>query len=55
MSIKKDIFNFLGLIKTWIKSLRTENGLGLLNDRGLRNIGSTKVDVVQGTNDLFRF
>jgi hypothetical protein len=54
MSLKKDILNFLGLIKIWIKSLRTENKWRSLNHRGFRNIGLTKVDVVQVTNDLFR-
>ena len=54
MSLKKDILNFLGLIKTWMKGLKNRNGLRSINDRGLRNIGLTKVDVVQGTNELFR-
>jgi uncharacterized protein YjiS (DUF1127 family) len=54
MSIKKDIFNVLGLIKTWIKSLRTENKLRSFNNRGLKNIGLTKTDFVQGTNELFK-
>ena len=54
MSLKKDILNFLGLIKAWMKGLKNRNGLRSINDRGLRTIGSTRIDVVQGTNELFR-
>jgi uncharacterized protein YjiS (DUF1127 family) len=54
MILKKDILNFLGLIKTWMKGLKNRNGLRSINDRVLRNIGSTRIDVVQGTNELFR-
>ena len=54
MSLKNGKSTFLGLIKTWMKVLKNRNELRSLNERDLKDIGLTKVSVVQGTNDLFR-
>ncbi len=54
MSLKNGKSTFPGLIKTWMKVLKNRNELRSLNERDLKDIGLTKVSVVQGTNDLFR-
>ena len=35
MSLKKELFTFLGLVKTWMKWLKIKNELRSLNDRDL--------------------
>jgi hypothetical protein len=54
MNIKKETTIFWRLIKTWIKRLKTKNGLRSLNNRDLGGNRVIRFDVVQVTSDLFR-